>query len=163
VGEQGTSRGCTRDGKWSDQLLPGNRLIRWSPWWRAAGFTRLETAWWRSRWPRVPPTNLFRLLPLLRREHRIQLASRAADDRVQLRLHLSSHRPELSTLVVHDRVDPRLLLRREANFPSESVSESAIPPKVTPWSVFESGVEHSRQKNETIQGDSREAAGQRHK
>jgi hypothetical protein len=134
----------------SDQVLPENRLTWWSP-------------WWRPRWPRVPPTNLFRLPPLLRREHRIQLASRAGDDRVQLRLHLSSHRPELSTLVVHDRVDPRLLLRREANFPSESVSESAIPPKVTPWSVFESGVEHSRQKNETIQGDSRETAREGHK
>jgi hypothetical protein len=59
----------------------------------------------------MPPANLFSLLSLLRRKHRIQPPASPADDRIQLGLDLAANGAQLSPLPIHDRVDPDLLLR----------------------------------------------------
>jgi hypothetical protein len=66
------------------------------------------------------------LLPLLRSQHRIQLAPRSADDRVHPRLYLAPDGPHLTHLAIHDRIDPDLLIAGQAEVMSEPVAELVI-------------------------------------
>ena len=81
--------------------------------------------------------DLLRLLPLLRREHRVQLLPGAAHDRVELGLDLVPDGPQLATLMLHDRIDSSLLVGTEAKLASKSVPKLAIPRSVGPRSVLE--------------------------
>src|SRR6476646_5468008 len=90
------------------------------------GTLRPELSRRRTRWPGMPATHFFCLFALVRREHRIELAASAGDDRIHLRLHFASYCSKLVTLPIHDRVDEGLLFRRQAELVGESPAEIAV-------------------------------------
>lgn len=105
----------------------------------------------------MPPSDDLRLLPLLRCEHGIEPPAGAGDDRVELRLNLPAHRAELAPLLVHDRVDPGLLIRRQPDFPRKAVPELAISrrPSVWPAGSVPGTPMHLRQQDQSVGGDTR--------
>ena len=103
--------------------------------------------------------DLLRFLPLLRREHRVQLLPGAAHDRVELGLDLVPDGPQLATLMFHDRIDSSLLLGAEAELASKSVPKLAVPRSMWPRSMLEPmSLEFSGQQHPSIDGNSRQAA-----
>jgi hypothetical protein len=108
----------------------------------------------------MPPANLLRLLPLLRREHRIELSPSTGNDGVQLGPHLPSHGSQLSSLTIHDGIDPLLLLGREPDLSGKAIPEVAIAGRMPSWSVIESLLERPWKKDQPVEGDSSQAAGQ---
>ena len=102
--------------------------------------------------------DLLRFLPLLRREHRVQLLPGAAHDRVELGLNLVSDSPQLVALMFHDRIDSSLLVWAEAELASKSVPKLAVP-SMGPRSMLEPmSLEFSGQQHPSIDGNSRQAA-----
>jgi len=98
--------------------------------------------------------DLLRFLPLLRREHRVQLLPGAAHDRVELGLDLVPDGPQLAALMFHDRIDPSLLLGAEAELASKSVPKLAVP-SMGPRSMLEPmSLEFSGQQHPSIDGNS---------
>jgi hypothetical protein len=103
--------------------------------------------------------DLLRFLPLLRREHRVQLLPGSAHDRVELGLDLVSDGPQLATLMLHDRIDSSLLLGAEAKLVGKSVPKLAVPRSMLPRSMLESmSLEFSGQQHPSIDGNSRQSA-----
>jgi hypothetical protein len=100
-----------------------------------------------------------RFLALVGRQHGIEPSPGAADDGVDLGLHLLPDGPELPSLPIHDGVDPDLLLGRQPDFLGESLPEFPItgwmPPRpvLEPWTAHHSGQEHH-----PVQGDPSQAA-----
>jgi hypothetical protein len=106
----------------------------------------------------VPAANLRSLLSLVRRKHRVQLSAGPADDRIQLGLDLAPNSTQLSTLTIHDGIDPSLLLRREADLLGKPVPELPISRWGMPRKVVEPRAEHSGQQNMAIEGNARHSA-----
>ena len=75
----------------------------------------------------MPLPDLLRLLALLRREHGVQRTPGAGDNGIELGLNLPPHGADRTPLLVHNRVDPGLLLRCQPDFPGKPISEFAIP------------------------------------
>jgi hypothetical protein len=111
----------------------------------------------------VPSANLIRLLPLLRRKHRIQLVSGAGNNRVELGLHLPANFSNLAALPVHDGIDPDLLLGRESNLAGKPPAELAVPGGTPSGTVFKPrAAEHSGQQHQAVQSDTGDAPGEDH-
>jgi hypothetical protein len=103
--------------------------------------------------------DLLRFLPLLRREHRVQLLPGAAHDRVELGLDLVPDGPQLAPLMFHDRVDPSLLLGAEAKIAGKSIPKLPVPRSMWPPSMLEPmSLEFSGEQHPSIDGNSRQAA-----
>src|SRR6187455_1475391 len=106
--------------------------------WRLPRRTLRPKVSWRRTWRMgMSAAHLFCFLALIRREHGINLAAGAGDDRIQFGLHLAAYSPELVTLLIHDRVDPGLLLRRQAELGGESPAEIAVARGMGPRPVIE--------------------------
>jgi hypothetical protein len=138
----------------------GASSVRRPPRWRSSRSTASipwKLARRRARRSRVPPANLLSLLPLLRGENRVDLAPRPADDRVQLRLYRSSHRPQLSSLTSHDGVNPAPLLGRESHLAGETIPEFSPRPMLEPPPP-----ERLRQKHQSIDRDPGHPTRERH-
>jgi hypothetical protein len=98
---------------------------------------------------------------LIRRQHRVDGASSAGDDRIQLRLNLTSHGPQLPALSIHDRIDSLLLRRREAQLVSKPVPESAVPRRPSGSSFMPTGpAEHVGQEQQPVYRHTRKPAGE---
>ena len=107
----------------------------------------------------MPAPNLGGLLPLLGRQHRIELPSGTPDDGIQLRLHLPAHGTKLPALTIHDRVDPALLLLGEPHFAGKPVAELPIPRGRAPHSVVLTRVViQPGEKHQPIQSDAGDTA-----
>jgi hypothetical protein len=136
--------------------LARRRSLRWRSTWRRPRTEHLRR--WARR-PRVLSPDLLRLLPLLRREYRVQRPASAGDDRIQLRLNLSPHRSQLAALAVHDRVDQGLLLGRETYLAGKSGPELTARLSRSMLVTEAGSPEHVWQEEQSVHRDARQSAG----
>jgi hypothetical protein len=110
--------------------------------------------------PRVPPAHLFRLLPLLGREHGVQRPAGLREDRVEPRLHRRPDGAHTAHLAIHDRIDPGLLTRRETELPTDAPANVATGWTLAGVTLTMPSMEHVRQQEQPVHGDADNAAGQ---
>jgi hypothetical protein len=99
---------------------------------------------------------------LLGRENGIETSPGAADDGVDLRLHLPPDGPELASLSIHDGIDPDLLFSRQSDLAGKPLPELPVPGRMSPRTVLEPPGTTCRlgQQHQPVQGQAGQTAGE---
>ena len=97
---------------------------------------------------------------LVRGEDGIQRPAGAPDDRIHVGLHSAPHGSQLTSLLVHDRIDPLLLLCGQTELTREPVSELAVA-RVAAGAMSEAGSSPPvRQQHQPIEQNSGHSSGE---
>jgi hypothetical protein len=87
----------------------------------------------------VAPAKGCSFFSLVRGKDGIQRPAGAPDDRIHVGLHTAPHGSQLTSLPVHDRIDPLLLLCGQTELTREPVSELAVARRVAAGPMSEAG------------------------